>query len=131
MGAGQSDLYKGTYGDNIENIPDELKDKKDASNRKVTLPQNDSQTKHIFRRDAGHLPDTKENRKMIEDLANDSKHYNGQDKWGNDWNTRTNKDGTQDWVRHRNGKINDGGKNETALPWNADTGLFKNVVRRH
>ena len=64
MGAGQSDLYKGTYGDNIENIPDELKDKKDASNRKVTLPQNDSQTKHIFRRDAGHLPDTKENRKI-------------------------------------------------------------------
>ena len=68
MGAGQSDLYKGTYGDNIENIPDELKDKKDASNRKVTLPQNNSQTKHIFRMDAGHLPDTKENRKMIEDL---------------------------------------------------------------
>ena len=22
-------------------------------------------------------------------------------------------------------------KNDTALPWNADTGLFKNVVRRH
>ena len=25
MGAGQSDLYKGTYGDNPDNIPDELK----------------------------------------------------------------------------------------------------------
>lgn len=25
MGAGQSDLYKGTYGDNVKNIPDALK----------------------------------------------------------------------------------------------------------
>ena len=25
MGAGQSDLYKGTYGDNIDNIPDEAR----------------------------------------------------------------------------------------------------------
>ena len=40
MGADQSDLYKGTYGDNPNNIPDELK-------QKVKLPDNDAQLKHI------------------------------------------------------------------------------------
>ena len=33
MGAGQSDLYKGTYGDNAKNIPDELQ-------TKIKLPDN-------------------------------------------------------------------------------------------
>lgn len=41
MGAGQSDLYRGTYGDDIQNIPDVLK-----GNNK--LPKDDSQLKHIF-----------------------------------------------------------------------------------
>lgn len=58
MGAGQSDLYKGTWGDKIENVPDELKEK-------IKLPQNESQIKHIFREAPGHLPDTPENRKLI------------------------------------------------------------------
>jgi hypothetical protein len=50
-------LYKGTYGDNPENIPDELKEK-------VKLPKDDSQIKHIFRSKQGHLEDTPENREM-------------------------------------------------------------------
>ena len=41
MGAGQSDLYKGTYGDNEGNIPDFLKGT-------IKLPSNDSQLRHIF-----------------------------------------------------------------------------------
>ena len=41
MGAGQSDLYKGTYGDNPDNIPDELKGD-------VKLPDGEAQLKHIF-----------------------------------------------------------------------------------
>ena len=55
MGAGQSDLYKGTYGDNPDNIPDEFKGS-------IKLPENDSQIKHIFEEREGHLPDTPENR---------------------------------------------------------------------
>ena len=58
MGAGQSDLYKGTYGDNPDNIPDELKGK-------VIIPDNDAVIKHIFRDKTGHLPDTPENRDCV------------------------------------------------------------------
>ena len=116
MGAGQSDLYKGTYGDNPDNIPDELKGK-------VKLPENNAQIKHILRNDDGHLPDTAENRKMLADLANDEHYHVGKDMWGNDWHVRMNSDGTQDWVRHRNQEINDGGKNVVPRPWHERTGL--------
>ncbi len=120
MGAGQSDLYKGTYGDKAENIPDVLKGR-------IKMPRNDSQLKHIFRNGKGHLPDTPENRKIISDLANDVKFYTGKDKYGNDWHVRSNEDGTQDWVRHQNMVINEGGRNSSPLPWNPKTGLFRNV----
>ena len=70
VGAGQSDLYKGTYGDNPDNIPDELKDR-------VKMPESDSKLKHIFRKAEGHLPDTVENRKMLKDLANDRQSHLG------------------------------------------------------
>ena len=116
MGAGQSDLYKGTYGDKPENIPDELKGK-------ISLPDNDAQLKHIFRKEAGHLPDTPENRKLLLDLANDEHYHAGQDKWGNDWNARLNDDGTQDWTRSRNMIINEGGRNDVPRPWHERTGL--------
>ena len=120
MGAGQSDLYKGTFGDTAENIPDVLKGR-------IKMPRNDSQLKHIFRDDEGHLPDTPENRKMISDLANDVKYYVGKDCYGNDWHIRNNGDGTQDWVRHQNMVINEGGKNSSPITWDPETGLYKNI----
>ena len=52
MGTGQSYLYKGTYGDTPENIPDALKEK-------IKFPDNDAQLKHIFRKARGHLEDTR------------------------------------------------------------------------
>ena len=122
MGAGQSDLYKGTYGDNPENIPDELKGK-------VILPDDESKVKHIFREEEGHLSDTPENRDMLTKLANDKKHHLGKDKWGNDWHARNNDDGTQDWVEHRNLKIWDGGKNQVPRDWDDETGLKYNPLR--
>ena len=123
MGAGQSDLYKNTYGDNPENIPDELKDK-------VKMPANDSQLKHFMRDEEGHLPDTMENRKLLENLANDRKYHMGKDRYGNDWHVRNNEDGTQDWVRHQNQVINEGGRNSKVQPWNDETGLYQNVKLR-
>lgn len=123
MGAGQSDLYKGTYGDKEENIPDCLKGK-------IKLPPNDSQLKHIFEERAGHLPDTPDNRKLLEELANNKDRYRGKDKYGNDWNIRLNDDGTQDWVRSQHQVINEGGRNIEPRPWDDETGLFRNPTRR-
>ena len=123
MGAGQSDLYKGTYGDKEENIPDYLKGK-------IKLPANDSQLKHIFEERDGHLPDTPENRKLLEELANDRDRYRGKDKYGNDWNIRLNDDGTQDWVRSQHQVINEGGSNKEPRPWDDETGLFRNPTKR-
>ena len=90
---------------------------------RVSLPKNDSQLNHIFRKKEGHLEDTPENRKLLEDLANDESKYLGIDKWGNSWNAVTLPDGSQLWVRYRNGVITDGGKNKTPIPWNPETGL--------
>ena len=123
MGAGQSDLYKGTYGDKEENIPDYLKGK-------IKLPPNDSQLKHIFEERDGHLPDTPENRKLLEELANNRDRYKGKDKYGNDWNIRLNDDGTQDWVRSQHQVINEGGRNKESRPWDDETGLFRNPTKR-
>lgn len=120
MGAGQSDLYVGTYGDNAENIPDELKGK-------VNFPKNDSQYKHFMRDEDGHLPDTPENRKLLTDLANDTAYHMGKDKYGNDWHVRNNEDGTQDWVRSQNQTINEGGRNASQISWNEETGLYRNI----
>ena len=120
MGAGQSDLYKGTYGDDPDNIPDALK----GQNR---LPAGDAQLKHIFGERPGHLPDSVENRKILIDLANDMSAYRGKDKYGNDWHIRINEDGTQDWARCQNQIINEGGRNLKPLPWNSETGLYRNI----
>ena len=122
MGAGQSDLYKGTYGDNPDNIADALKGK-------VRFPKDDSQIKHFMRADDGHLSDTPENRQLLLDLANDTQYYRGKDVWGNDWHVRLNTDGTQDWVEHRGFVIQEGGKNLIPKSWDDMTGLNYNPMR--
>lgn len=123
MGAGQSDLYKGTYGDNAKNIPEELQ-------TKIKLPVNDAQLKHILRNAEGHLPDTPENRRLLEELANDVKSHAGKDIRGNDWNIRDLEDGSQLWVTSKNGVIQNGGLNKPPKPWDEFTGLSQNIVKR-
>ena len=115
-------LYKGTFGDNPDNIPDELKGK-------IKLPPEESKLKHIFRDEAGHIPDTPENRELLVKLANDDDCHPGKDKWGNEWRARNNDDGTQDWVEHRNLEIWDGGKNSSHRDWDDETGLKYNPLR--
>ena len=122
MGAGQSDLYKGTYGDSIKNIPDELQ-------VKIKLPPNDAQLKHIFRNKEGHFSDTPQNRKILEDLANDVTAHAGKDIRGNDWNIRELDDGSQLWVSNKNGVIQNGGINRPPKPWDEFTGLSRNVMK--
>jgi hypothetical protein len=120
MGAGQSDLYKGTYGDNIQNIPDALKGRN-------VLPKDDSQLKHIFRKAKGHLEDSPQNRQNLLDLANNIKHYGGKDRRGLDWYYNDLGDGSQLWVTTRNGVIQDGGLNVPPHQWDERTGLSHNI----
>lgn len=119
MGAGQSDLYEGTYGDDPENIPGPLKEK-------IKMPPNDSQIKHIMRDRDGHLPDTPDNRKSLVDLANDMSAYKGKDQNGCEWSSRILDDGSQLWVKYRDGIVQNGGLNKHPRPWNESTGLDNN-----
>ena len=99
--------------------------KGEADSKKNKIPDNDSTTGHIFRDAEGHIPDTPENRALLEEVANDSANFRGTDKYGNEWYTKTQSDGSQVWVESRNGNIFEGGVNNTPKPWNPDTGLKK------
>jgi RHS repeat-associated protein len=87
------------------------------------IPDNNSQTGHIFRKDDGHIADTPANRKLLENTANDERNYLGKDMFGNGWYAQTRGDGTQVWVEARNGTIIDGGINTSPRPWDSLTGL--------
>ena len=52
------------------------------------MPTNDSQIKHFMRDKDGHLPNTLENRKLLEDLANDKNYHIGKDRYGNECRVR-------------------------------------------
>ena len=78
---------------------------------------------HIFRDKEGHLPNTLENRQLLERLANDPAKMLGKDKHGNEWCASTRPDGTQVWTELRNGEIINGGVNATPRPFNPETGL--------
>lgn len=85
---------------------------------------NEKQKKHIFRDADGHLTeDTKTNRQKLEDVANDKGNYLGNDKYGNEWYGKNNPDGSQTWVKVRNGSIENGGVNQTPKTYNPQTGL--------
>lgn len=91
-----------------------------ASNN--TLPNNDAQIKHIFRNKEGHILDTPNNRKLLEDVANRTENFMGTDKYGNEWYSQTQSDGSQVWVTTRNGTIQNGGVNNPPKVWNTETG---------
>ena len=112
MGAGNSGLYNNTKGS------------------KVSLPTKPAQVKHIFGDRPGHLPDTPANRKLLTDIANMPKYYKGTDKYGNRWHIQTDDKGRQVWKRSQNGKINEGGRNNTPRPWDNETGLYNNPLKR-
>ena len=96
---------------------------KASQSKRVELPENDSQIKHIFGNREGHLPDTPENRNTLIELANNSSAFIGKDMYGNSWNVSVDSSGGQTWVRYQNGVINEGGRNVSPRPWNPDTGL--------
>ena len=113
-------------------IPDKLipfsKLKKvDSKSFAVCEYENDSQIKHIMKEEEGHLPDTPQNREFLVDLANNKKAHIGKDHRGIDWHATLNKDGSQNWVSHRNGVISDGGVNKVPRVFDEETGLKNNA----
>ena len=95
----------------------------------IKLPSGDSQIKHIFRDAEGHLPDTLDNRNLLESVVNNKKYYLGSDKYGTQWYAWTRDDGTQVWVRSRKGTIINGGLNKAPVTFNPETGLNANPYR--
>ena len=84
----------------------------------------EKQKEHIFRDSDGHLTsDTPANRQKLENVANNNNNYLGKDKYGNDWYAQNNADGTQTWVKARNGSIENGGVNQIPKSYNSQTGL--------
>ena len=104
---------------------DEMPHEGDSETSKNKISDNDSITGHIFRDAEGHIPDTPENRALLEDVANDPANFRGTDKYGNEWYTKIQSDGSQVWVESRNGNIFEGGINNTPKLWNLETGLKK------
>jgi len=89
---------------------------------------NEKSVGHIFRKEEGHFEsDTKQNRDQLEDLANDSDNKLGSDKYGNDWYAKSLPNGKQIWARVRDGKITNGGINNTPRPYNSQTGLNQDL----
>ena len=86
-----------------------------------------AQLKHIFREGNGHIIDIPDNRSKILNVANDKKNYLGRDARGNDWYAKTESDGSQIWVRTRNGKVDNAGVNTTPRTWDDETGLYNNT----
>ncbi len=95
---------------------------------KIIFPNDRSTLKHIFRDSPGHLSDTQNNRKMIEAVANNPHNKMGTDKYGNTWYAKTNTNGTQTWVRTRNGVITNAGLNPTPRPYDMRTGLNNSTI---
>lgn len=92
---------------------------------KNMIPDNNSIIKHIFRDAEGHIPDTPENRALLEDVVNTPPNLCGIDEYGNEWYTKILEGGKEVWVESRNGNIFEGGINERPKPWNPGTGLKK------
>jgi hypothetical protein len=78
---------------------------------------------HIMTDRKGHLPDTPENRALIEDVANDPAAMLGPDEAGNLWAGRTLPDNTQVWAQLRGDRIINGGLKKQPHQYNPKTGL--------
>ncbi len=87
MSKPSSGLCKGTMGDRNSSV--------DTGGVISQLPTNDAQLKHIFRVADGHLPYSAENLQLIKKVANDPSKYVGNDKYGNQWYSEIQPDGSQ------------------------------------
>jgi filamentous hemagglutinin len=89
----------------------------------VVFPTSESELRHIFREEEGHVADTPENRRLILEVANDMSARLSPDQYGNSWAARLLPGGQQVWVRIRADTINNGGINAKPRKFNPKTGL--------
>jgi len=89
--------------------------------KKPTIDE--KRSKHTFGNRDGHLQDTPENRKLLEDTAADKGNFLGTDGYGNDCYAKVLDDGSQVWTYVRDGKVVNGGLNAVAKTYNSLTGL--------
>ena len=100
--------------------------KKPPATSPTTISISEKDANHIFRKSPGHLPvDTPANRQLLTNTASNPKNSLGSDKFGNQWYAEVRPDGTQVWVRVRNGQITNGGVNQTPKTYDPQTGLNK------
>jgi filamentous hemagglutinin len=83
----------------------------------------DTRAKHIFSDKSGHIPDTADNRRLLEDVANDPHAWLGYDRYGKSWYARIDAIGRQVWVEVRDGRIVSGGINDAPRRLSPHTGL--------
>jgi hypothetical protein len=94
----------------------------DKNEEKIKISEQDKD--HIFRQAEGHFTkDTPEARKIIEDIVADKNNYDGLDKYGTRWYSKTS-DGKQVWAGVRDGKIRYAGINKVPWPKDLTTGLL-------
>ena len=126
-----ADGIKEDLHETIDDLCDNNSPDENESNEETNSSTNDnkktvdeSSADHIFRDAEGHLKeDTPDNRKKLEDVANDSNNFLGTDQYGNDWYAKNNQDGTQTWAETRGNKIRNGGVNQVPRSWDQLTGL--------
>ena len=102
---------------------------KSGTDVNITFPQGEAQLKHIFRDAEGHITDKPANRQKILDITNNLDNHLGKDARGNDWYAAISEDGTQTWVRVRNGVIDNAGVNAVPMTWDSETGLYNNTKK--
>ncbi len=79
---------------------------------------------HIFRNAPGHFAQaTRANIRLLESVTRSQRNFLGRDRFGNGWYARLNSNGTQTWVQVRNGRIVNGGINQTPRTFNPRSGL--------
>lgn len=71
----------------------------------------DTRARHIFSGKPGHIPDTPDNRRLLEDAANDPQAWVADDRYGNSWYARIDAYGRQIWAEVRGKCIVNGGRN--------------------
>ena len=86
---------------------------KEAAFSGPNVMPNGNQANHIFSGKLNKLPDTKENRDMLTNLANDQSKYVGIDEFGKKYYAQNNTNGTQTYVYTQDGIIKGGGENPT------------------
>jgi len=98
-------------------------DDEDQDKSKIKVSETDS--KHIFRNEEGHIPDTPENRQLLIAVVSDAKNFLGPDKYKTKWYAKITSTGQQIWAGIRDGVIRYGGINETPKTYNPETGLSR------